>query len=398
MSGALPGRRRIESVDVFRGLTMAVMVFVNDVAGVTGLPWWTYHMPPGQDGMTYVDMVFPSFLFIVGMSMPLAIERRLEKGDSMLRLWSHIVARALSLIVLGIMLANQGQADAALTGMRGGAWMAWFLVAAILFWNVYPRTGPQALYKGLKVVGLAAMIGLFAIYRRSTPDGPAWLSFSYWEILGLIGRAYLAAAIVYIPLRRKRWAPFALLAVFVALNAAARAGWVPFLRQIPYWAWPFDAGAFPSLIMAGVACSAIFLDKRIAATLREKMLWAGGFALALWVAGLALRPMGLTKLGATPSWCLWCSFTSVVIFMALYWICDVKRRTKWAAPLRPAGANTLLTYLLPDLWYGAIGFGAFGLGALTASGWPGAVKSALFTAFILGAAAVLTRLKVRLQL
>jgi predicted acyltransferase len=386
--------RRIESIDVFRGLTMAVMIFVNDLSGVKGLPWWTYHMPPGKDGMTYVDMVFPAFLFIVGMSLPLAVERRLEKGDSMLRLWGHILARSLGLIVLGILLANWSNLDSGF--ISGGAWMVLGLVGAILFWNVYPRTGPQALFKGLKAAGLLTMIALFAMFRRRTPAGAAWLDFSYWEILGLIGRAYLASAIVYIPLRRKRWAPFALLAFFIAMNAAGHLGWLTFLRHIPYWAWPFDAGEFPSLIMAGAACSAIFLDKRIAATFREKTFWALGFAIALFVAGWALRPMGLSKLGATPSWCLWCSFSSVLIFLALYWICDIRRHTKWAVLLKPAGANTLLTYLLPDIWYGAIG--GIGLGALTASGWPGVVKSAVFVVIILSASAVLTRLKIRLQL
>jgi len=375
---------------------MLVMIFVNDLADVKGLPWWTHHMPPGKDGMTYVDMVFPAFLFIVGMSLPLAVERRLEKGDSMLRLWGHIIARSLSLIVLGILLANWSKVDSSLTGIPAGPWLVLGLLGAILFWNVYPRTGPQALYKGLRAAGLLMLIAPFAIFRRSTPGGAAWLDFSYWEILGLIGRAYLAAAIVYIPLRRKRWASFALLALFVALNVAGRQGWVPFLGHIPYWAWPFDAGEFPSLIMAGAACSAIFLDKRIAPTFGEKVVKALGFALALFAAGWALRPMGLSKLGATPSWCLWCSAWSVVIFLALYWICDIRRHTKWAALLKPAGANTLLTYLLPDIAYGA--FGGIGLGALTASGWPGAVKAAVFAVIMLSIAAVLTKLKIRLQL
>ena len=56
--------RRVASIDIFRGLTILVMIFVNDLAGVKGLPWWTYHLPGNVNGMTYVDMVFPFFLFI----------------------------------------------------------------------------------------------------------------------------------------------------------------------------------------------------------------------------------------------------------------------------------------------------------------------------------------------
>lgn len=54
---------RVASIDVQRGLTMMVMVFVNELAGVRGLAWWTYHAKADVDAMTYVDMVFPFFLF-----------------------------------------------------------------------------------------------------------------------------------------------------------------------------------------------------------------------------------------------------------------------------------------------------------------------------------------------
>ena len=64
---AAPGSSRILSIDIFRGLTILVMIFVNDLAEVKGLPWWTYHLPGNVNGMTYVDMVFPFFLFIVGI-------------------------------------------------------------------------------------------------------------------------------------------------------------------------------------------------------------------------------------------------------------------------------------------------------------------------------------------
>src|SRR5271163_4850008 len=109
--------RRVASIDVFRGLTMMVMIFVNDLAEVHGLPWWTYHAHAQQDLMTYVDMVFPFFLFIVGMSMPLAIERRVEHNPSQLALWRHIGFRTCGLIVLGLILANGEKGDPARMGV-----------------------------------------------------------------------------------------------------------------------------------------------------------------------------------------------------------------------------------------------------------------------------------------
>ncbi len=45
---------RLASIDIFRGLTMVAMIFVNDLARVRGLPWWTYHMKATLDAMTYI--------------------------------------------------------------------------------------------------------------------------------------------------------------------------------------------------------------------------------------------------------------------------------------------------------------------------------------------------------
>lgn len=122
---------RVLSVDIFRGLTMLVMIFVNDLASVKGLPWWTYHMRPGWNGMTYVDYVFPAFLFIVGMSIPLAVSRRLDNGRPLIREWGHVLMRSVSLVVLGIVLANAWDAwnaDAASVELRrpfGRHWRSW---------------------------------------------------------------------------------------------------------------------------------------------------------------------------------------------------------------------------------------------------------------------------------
>ena len=97
---------RIQSIDVLRGLNMALMIFVNELAGVHGLPWWTYHAKTQWDVMTYVDMVFPVFLFLVGMSLPIAIAARLKKNPSRPSLWGHVIERSFSLWVLGLILAN----------------------------------------------------------------------------------------------------------------------------------------------------------------------------------------------------------------------------------------------------------------------------------------------------
>src|SRR5579862_3077346 len=134
---------RILSIDIFRGLTVLVMIFVNDVGEVKGLPWWTHHMPEGVNGMTYVDMVFSAFLFIVGISMPLAINRRVVKGDSRLAVLRHVVVRSLSLVVIGYILANLHNLNPQLSGIGVRMWDLLAFAGIILAWSVYPKSGPR---------------------------------------------------------------------------------------------------------------------------------------------------------------------------------------------------------------------------------------------------------------
>ena len=386
---------RIASIDIFRGLTLLVMLFVNELSGVKGLPWWTYHMPSDVNGMTYVDMVFPAFLFIVGMSIPLALGRRLAKGDSALKLLGHVVLRSLSLVVLGFLLANRGHFDARLTGMSETAWYLAAFTGVFLLWNSYPRSVSARLVYVLKGAGLLLLVVLFAMFRSRTPQGaPAWLDLSYCEILGLIGWAYLGVASLYLLLRKRIWTLPVALVVLVALNALSTANRLP--GPSGFWnIWPFEAGLC-SMPMAGVVASLIFFEKGVADSLRAKARFALVYAAVLFVAGLLLLPLGVSKNHDTPTWCLFDAAADTVLFLALYWIADVRHRTNWAAFVKPAGSNTLLTYLLPDVWY-SIPFLA-AIGGRWGQGWPGVVWALAFTAVILGLSALLTRAKLRLQL
>jgi heparan-alpha-glucosaminide N-acetyltransferase len=392
------GHSRVASIDIFRGLTILVMIFVNDLAGVKDLPWWTYHLPGNVNGMTYVDMVFPFFLFIVGISLPLAVHHRLSKNGSITSLWVHIITRSFALVVLGIALANGEKADALRTGVNGNVWLLLTLAGAILFWNVYPRSGEyRTLFKGMKAAGLLLMVAMFAIFRRTGTDGhAAWLDFSYWEILGLIGWTYLAVAILYIPTRRWRWAPLAWLVCLVALNAASLAHWITFSAKLPYYFWPWNTGCFCLLTMAGIVTSTIFLSDTLAATAKQKALWAIAFASALFLAGWLLTPLGISKIRATPTWGLYSAGAATLAFLALYWVCDVHKHVRWTAIVKPAGSNTLLTYLLPDLFF--VTLGSLAWVNPWGHGWQGVMQSLIFTLLILGISAILTRYKLRMQL
>ena len=130
--------QRILSIDAFRGITILVMIFVNELAGVRDIPQWMKHMPADADAMSFVDVVFPAFLFIVGMSVPFAINNRLKKGDSIFQLQLHILFRTLGLLVLGVFLVNTEEGyNEQMMGMSINLWALLFLAAAIMVWKVY---------------------------------------------------------------------------------------------------------------------------------------------------------------------------------------------------------------------------------------------------------------------
>jgi heparan-alpha-glucosaminide N-acetyltransferase len=392
---------RVISIDIFRGLTIAVMIFVNALAEVKGLPWWTYHALAHVDAMTYVDMVFPFFLFIIGMSLPLSVNQRLKRNPSMAALWLHVALRSLSLLALGLILANAEKADAARMGISGSVWALIALICAALCLNVYPRWERHPQYSSiLKIVGLAGVVVMFALFRRTTPDGHvAWIDFSYPEILGLIGCSYFAACLLFIPTRRWRWAPLAWFILLTAFCAACTAKAITLPSHVPIYFWPFGNGAMGSMIMGGVVISYLFLKIGTFPKTDRPITLAIAFAAFSLIAGIVLTPLGISKIRATPTWCLYSVAAATLIFALLYWICDIRRWTRWAFLLRPAGANTLLTYLLPDLWYFLlVSLGITYLDTHLSLGWPAVVKTLLFTVFMLILAAALTKAKLRLQL
>jgi predicted acyltransferase len=392
--------RRILSIDIFRGLTMMVMIFVNDLASIHGLPWWTNHALEEQNLMTYVDMVFPFFLFIVGMSMPLAIRRRLDQNPSTRALCLHIVLRSFGLIILGLILANAGLGDHGLMGISNAAWALLAIAGAILLWLAPgPATQRNWLHQALQILGFVLLLIAFSIFRRKLDNGRVgWIDNSYPEILGIIGYTYFSVAILYILTRRWLWAPmawFVALSIFCALTTAN----LIHAPALPPYLWPIGHGDSASITMAGVVISTLFFCEHRWTSLRDKVILAGVFAIGCVTAAWLLTPLGISKIRATPTWCLASIGASVLSFMLLYWLCDVQGKTGWAAFVKPAGSNTLLTYLLPDIYFYLAAIAGFTyFEHHFNSGGLGVLSAVVFTFAILGVSMLLTKWKIRLQL
>lgn len=99
----LPTTKRLLSLDVFRGMTIAGMILVNNPGS------WEFIYPPlahaAWHGWTPTDLVFPFFLFIVGVSIVFALAPPLEKGISQRQLTQKVMIRGAKLFGLGLLLA-----------------------------------------------------------------------------------------------------------------------------------------------------------------------------------------------------------------------------------------------------------------------------------------------------
>src|SRR5260370_25826829 len=92
---------RITSLDLFRGATIAAMILVNN-PGNDHAYWPLEHA--AWNGWTPTDLIFPFFLFIVGVSLVFSFQSRLNRGDSRARLLRHAFRRAIIIFAIGLAL------------------------------------------------------------------------------------------------------------------------------------------------------------------------------------------------------------------------------------------------------------------------------------------------------
>src|ERR1035438_6025603 len=93
--------KRLLSLDVVRGITIAFMIMVNNNGGSGS---WRFMNHAEWNGLTPTDLVFPTFVFVVGVSIVFAFEARLARGGTRGQLTRHTIQRAVVLILLGIVV------------------------------------------------------------------------------------------------------------------------------------------------------------------------------------------------------------------------------------------------------------------------------------------------------
>ncbi len=386
--------KRVYSIDVFRALTMLMMIFVNDLWSLKGIPNWLEHAEADQDFLGLADVVFPCFLFIVGMSIPYAIRNRLSKGDSRMKIFGHILLRSLALLVMGFFTVNISDLNPEATGISRRQFQLLIVLAFFLIWNLYPKSegGKNWFFKALQGIGVAILATLALIFKGGGEDNLGHMTPQWWGILGLIGWTYLISAIFYLLAHRKEgWLLVAWL-FFTLLNIADHLGWWDQLfPNGPNELIPGN-GAFHSFAFYGII--ATLLLERVNQSRRQGQLplYYLGIGLALLIFGFIARHFFIiSKIQATPTWVLLCSGIAFIFFALIYWLVDLKEKKEWFAVVKPAGTSTLTCYLIPYIFAIPIS-GALGTGIL------GLTKSMLYAFLIIGITWLLGKVKIKLKI
>ena len=385
--------QRLLSIDAFRALTMLTMIFVNDVSGVKNIPAWIEHVQAQEDGLGFADTVFPAFLFIVGLSIPFAIGKRISQQKSFISTEMHILIRSLALIVMGffhVNLENYSQA----AYLPYPIWELLITLGFFLVWLDYPADMDKRKKYTLIGAGIMLLASMAALYKGGPADAPHWMMPSWWGILGIIGWAYLVCATLYLLVKGNFGAITAILGVFLLINILTHAGLLHF--EIPV----INNASSVSLIMAGAVISSLYtlLDKKG----KLSSLWAVfiGLGVLAIVAGFVLRPYtaGISKIRATPAWVLICSGISILLFTAMIWLVDVKGKMDWFKWIRPAGTSTLTCYLIPYLLYALLTLVGFRYPTVLSEGMGGILRSIAIAFLVILLVGWMEKKRIRLKI
>jgi heparan-alpha-glucosaminide N-acetyltransferase len=389
--------KRILSVDIFRALTMLLMIFVNDLWTLHGVPPWLEHTAANEDGMGLADTVFPAFLFIVGLSIPFAIGSRMTRGDSKYSVLLHILRRTLALVLMGFFMVNQENFSDQAPEMLRRLWDILMIIAFILIWNNYEsktvlRKVPVWI---LQVTGIAILVVLAFIYKGGTADDPHWMRPHWWGILGLIGWAYLVCAIVFMFSKNRIGIIIAAWIILMAFNFLEV---MPGRFPLPHFLLIVSASNHV-LVMSGVLVTMIYLrtgEKGSHEIFGLILLFLAALCI---VYGFGVRQFGgISKILATPSWTSICAGISMAVFLIIFIIADVLNYSGWASIIMPAGQSTLTCYLLPGLLYPLLYPLQQLLPASFLSGFPGLFKSLLFALLTVVITGWLQKIHIRLKI
>jgi predicted acyltransferase len=306
---------RLVSLDVFRGVTIAGMVLVNNPGTWSHIYWPLAHAE--WHGWTPTDLIFPFFVFIVGVAIPLAFGRRLESGGSKRDLYLKIVRRTLIIFALGMFLAVFGPMIRNLPGIPDPQLATvripgvlqrlavCYLFASIIFLNTKVRTQ--------MIVTIALLVIYWLLMTRlHAPGFAAGDLTKEGSVASFVDRTVFGP---HIWKQGKVYDPEGLLstipAIATALFGVLTGQWLRTAKsQYEKVTGLFVAGAV--CVIVGWCWNPFFPI--------NKSLWTSSYV--FFTGGLALT------------------------FLALcYWLIDIKKYQSWAKPFIVFGVNAIVLFV-----------------------------------------------------
>jgi len=394
--------RRNHAIDLLRAMVMVLMVFVNDLWRITSYPRWLGHAAVGEDFLGLSDIVFPCFLFVVGMSIPYALEGRYTKGKGTMSTLRHILTRSLALIVMGVFLVNteSGMSPDAL--MPNTVYKLFLLVAFFLIWNYKS-------YKVLQVAGVALLLFLALIFKD--PAG-GYLSARWWGILGLIGWSYLFCALTYLFTRARLKYIVGVWVVLLLVNilltplregiSTLESGLLFGLPKRNFLSDFTEAlhvgnGHTQLLTMGGVMLSVISMKMDRMKSSTKALAVLGAIVVLLLGTWLTRQLWIIDKISGTLPWVLVSSAIAVGMYAILSWLVSI-RKAGWLSFLKPAGTATLTCYLMPHLLYSFMTIFGFSTPAWMNEGIMGIISCICFSLLCLFLTWILGKIGLRLKI
>jgi heparan-alpha-glucosaminide N-acetyltransferase len=413
--------KRLLSIDVLRAITMLLMIFVNDASGVKHIPEWIDHAKGFEDRMGFADTIFPAFLFIVGLSLPFAINNRIKKGDSTREVLFYILVRSAALLIMGFYHVNLEEfSDLAV--IPKAVWALVITTAFFLIWLDYPETIAKGKKYILQALGIAMLIAMAVVYKGGDGDNLHVMEPSWWGILGLIGWSYFVCALIYFAVKGKLNRLIVAWVVLAAINIIAHSVFkikvmrdesmvsiagndvtvsffgnaIIFLKPL----WIIHDASTMTLTMGGVVISGIYA--KLVEQGKTQRIWAtlAIVGVLFLVAGFAIRPYteGISKIRSTPAWVLICSGITTLAFLILIYVVDVKGKINAFNWIKPAGTSTLTCYLIPYFQVFILELFHINYPSVINNGFPGLLRSFLTAVIIILFVGLLEKRRLRLKI